>query len=94
MPEPIEIPLPDPLGLLEGEARAVGAPVIPIDPLATMGKRWVEKWLIGMRASREKAVFEYARSLQESQWPHDPGTRMRAIDNYRKALERGLRGLG
>lgn len=39
MPQPIEIPLPDPLGLLEAEARATGAPVIPIDPLAALGKR-------------------------------------------------------
>lgn len=92
MPQPIELPLPDPLGLLEAEARATGAPIVPIDPLAALGKRWMEKWLVGVRATREKAIFNYAESLKES--PLDPFIRMKALANYQKALERGIRGIG
>ncbi|MFH1560076.1 MAG: hypothetical protein ABID84_01515 [Chloroflexota bacterium] len=32
--EALEIPFPDPLGLLQGEAQALQAPVVPMDPLA------------------------------------------------------------
>lgn len=34
----MEVPFPDPLGILQGEALALKAPVVPVDPL--LGKAW------------------------------------------------------
>jgi hypothetical protein len=76
----MDIPFPDPLGLLQGEAEALRAPVVPVDPLAGLCRRW----LGGMFEAREKAVQNYARSLQDR--PLDPEARVRAITNYDKAL--------
>jgi hypothetical protein len=78
----VEVPFPDPLGLLQGEAEAVGSPVVPVDPLAGLCKRW----LGGIFEAREKAVQNYARALENQ--PLSPEARVRAITNYDMALRR------
>lgn len=75
-----ELPLPDPLGLLQAEATAVNAPVIPVDPLVYIARKWLGR----MMEAREKAVFNYAEALKLQ--PLSPGARMRAIRNYDEAM--------
>ena len=81
----VEIPFPDPLGLLQGEAEALRAPVVPVDPLAGLCRRW----LGGIFEAREKAVENYARALE--QHPLSPEARARAITNYDMALRATFR---
>jgi hypothetical protein len=76
----VEVPFPDPQGLLQGEAEALGSPVVPVDPLAGLCKRW----LGGIFEARERAVQNYARALEEQ--PLSPEVRARAIVNYDMAL--------
>ena len=81
----IEVPFPDPLGLLQVEAETLKARVVPVDPFAGLCKRW----LGGIVEARERAVLNYALAL-ESQ-PLSLESRARAIANYDKAL-RGMPG--
>ncbi len=81
----IEVPFPDPLGLLQAEAEALKARVVPVDPLAGLCKRW----LGGIFEARERAVRNYALALGSQ--PLSPASRARAIANYDKAL-RGMLG--
>ena len=76
----MEVPFPDPLGLLQAEAMALKAPVVPVDPLAQLCSRW----LGGMFQAREKAVQNYAKALEGQ--PLSPEARFRAITNYDQAL--------
>ena len=78
--KPLEVPFPDPLGLLQGEAEAVGAPVVPVDPLVGLCRRW----LGGIFEARERAVQNYARALEGQ--PLSLEARARAITNYDTAL--------
>ena len=83
--EPVAVPILDPLGLLEGEAQAARSPVVPVDLLAGLCSRW----LGGMFEARDRAVKNYADAL--AQQPLDPGVRLRAIENYARALFRPRR---
>ncbi|MBI2856218.1 MAG: hypothetical protein HYX93_05160 [Chloroflexi bacterium] len=76
----IEVPFPDPLGFLQGEAEALRAPVVPVDPLVGLCRRW----LGGIFEAREKAVQNYAKALEGQ--PLSPEARARAITNYDMAL--------
>lgn len=78
--EPLRVPLPDLLGLLEAEATALGSPVVPVDPLSALCKRWLGRFF----ESREKAIQNYAQALQGQ--PLSPEARERAIRNYQMAL--------
>lgn len=84
MPQHMEVPFPDPLGILQAEAEAIGAPVVPVDPLAALCRRW----LGGMLAARERAIQNYAAALQGQ--PLSPEARLRAITNYEQAIRAGL----
>jgi hypothetical protein len=76
----VEIPFPDPLGFLQGEAEAVGSPVVPVDLLVGLCRRW----LGGIFEARERAVQNYAKALEGQ--PLSPDARARAITNYDVAL--------
>ena len=79
---PTEIPFPDPLGILESEARAGGASVVPTDPLVLACRRWLGRFF----EQRERAIQNYAAALQAQ--PLDPEVRLRAIENYARSLMR------
>jgi hypothetical protein len=79
---PAEVPFPDPLGVLEAEARAAGAPVVPADPLLLACRRWLGRFV----EQRERAIQNYAAALQAQ--PLDPEARFRAIENYARSLMR------
>ncbi|MBI2919160.1 MAG: hypothetical protein HYY01_14390 [Chloroflexi bacterium] len=76
----VEVPFPHPAGLLQGEAEAMGSPVVPVDPLAALCKRW----LGGIFEARERAIRNYAQALEGQ--PLSPDARARAIANYEPAL--------
>jgi len=79
---PVEVPFPDPLGVLEAEARAAGAQVVPADPLLLACRRWLGRFV----EQRERAIQNYSAALQSR--PLDPETRLRAIENYARSLMR------
>ena len=78
----IELPFPDPLGLLEAETRATGAPVVFRDPLFEAFLRQRTHWM----DARHQAIQSYAEALLRQ--PLDPRARMKAIDNYARSLMR------
>lgn len=79
---PTEVPFPDPLGLLEGEAKLSGAPVVPKDPLVLACRRWLGRFI----EERERAIQNYAAALEAQ--PLDPGARVQAVENYARSLMR------
>ncbi len=81
----VEVPFPDPLGVLQGEAEAWGAPVVPVDPLVGLCRRW----LGGIFEARDRAVQNYARALEGQ--PLSPEAGVRAVANYDLALRARFR---